>query len=80
MTTSRSETVTFVLSLLESKFWILNPCFGPWEIIWDHFQKSQTHLKVKNRVEGRRFLVLRRQMGCILPKQRQNLNEERPSI
>ncbi len=37
-TTSRSEIVNFVLSLLETWFWLLNPCFGPWEIIWNHLQ------------------------------------------
>ena len=28
------------------------PGFWAWAIILNHFQKSQTHLKVKNRLEG----------------------------
>ena len=49
-TTSRSEIVTLVLSMLETWFWCQIPYFWVKGIIWDHFQEPQLNLKVKNRV------------------------------
>ena len=37
--TSRSEILTQLLSIIETWFWWQNQCFGIWGIIWDHFQK-----------------------------------------
>ena len=50
--TSRSEILSQLLSMIETWFWWENQCFWAWRIIWDYFQKPQINLKAMNRVEG----------------------------
>ena len=50
--TSWSEILSHLLSLLDTWFWWQNQCFVAWGIIWDYFQKPQIDLKATDRVEG----------------------------
>ena len=44
-----AKFVTFVWKVLETWFWCLSPCFGTWEIHWDHCQTPQIDLSCQNR-------------------------------
>ena len=45
-----AKCVTFLLVKLETSFWCQGTCFGEWESIWNHFQRPQVDLNVKNRM------------------------------
>ena len=50
--TSRSEILSQLLSMLETWFWWQNQCFGAWGIIWNQFQKAPDRPEGHEQGEG----------------------------